>query len=75
MKNILTGWAMQVYKVIEICPVTEDSIEEALNIWSSHGWQFDGLQFAMHESSKRPTMAFAFFTQGKHRAGINCHEY
>ena len=27
------------------------------------GWKFDGLQFAMRESSKRPSMAFVFFTR------------
>ncbi len=54
---------MLIYKVIEIGTVTEDAIEEALNDWSSKGWHFDGLQFAMRESSKRPAMAFALFTR------------
>jgi len=55
---------MLIYKVVEIGTVTEDAIEEVLNSWSSKGWNFDGLQFAMRESSKRPAMAFALFTQG-----------
>jgi len=54
---------MLIYKVVEIAPVTEDAIEEALNSWSSKGWSFDALQFAMRESSKRPAMAFAIFTR------------
>jgi hypothetical protein len=54
---------MQIYKVIEIGTVTEDAIEEILNSWVSKGWNFDGLQFAMRDSSKRPAMAFAFFTR------------
>lgn len=54
---------MLIYKVVEIGTVTEDAIEETLNCWSSKGWSFDGLQFAMRESSKRPAMAFALFTQ------------
>lgn len=54
---------MLIYKVIEIGTVTEDAIEETLNNWSSKGWHFDGLQFAMRESSKRPSMAFALFTR------------
>jgi len=54
---------MLIYKVIEIGTVTEDAIEETLNNWSSRGWHFDGLQFAMRESSKRPSMAFALFTR------------
>lgn len=54
---------MLIYKVIEIGTVTEDAIEETLNDWCSKGWNFDGLQFAMRESSKRPAMAFALFTK------------
>ena len=54
---------MLIYKVIEIGTVTEDAIERVLNDWSSKGWHFDGLQFAMRESSKRPAMAFALFTR------------
>jgi hypothetical protein len=54
---------MLIYKVVEIGTVTEEAIEETLNNWSSKGWHFDGLQFAMRESSKRPAMAFALFTQ------------
>jgi hypothetical protein len=54
---------MLIYKVIEIVTVTEDVIEETLNCWVSKGWHFDGLQFAMRESSKRPAMAFALFTR------------
>ena len=54
---------MLIYKVVEIGAVTEEDIEKVLNEWSSKGWQFDGLQFAMRESSKRPSMAFALFTR------------
>jgi len=54
---------MLIYKVIEIGTVTEDAIEDVLNNWIAKGWHFDGLQFAMRESSKRPAMAFALFTR------------
>lgn len=54
---------MLLYKVAEIGVVTEDAIEDAINNWCSKGWNFDGLQFAMRESSKRPAMAFALFTK------------
>jgi len=50
------------YKVVELSNVSEDTIEEALNEWTRKGWQFDALQFAMRESSKRPAMAFVVFT-------------
>ena len=62
---------MLIYKVVEIGVVTEDAIEETLNNWSSKGWHFDGLQFAMRESSKRPAMAFALFTQETECDGEN----
>ena len=49
------------YKVIEISTVTDQAIEEVLNEWTKQGWTFDGLQFAMRDSSPRPSMAFAMF--------------
>ena len=51
------------YKVVEIGNVTEDVLEESLNEWVAKGWCFDGMQFAMRESSKRPSMAFLIFTR------------
>lgn len=54
---------MPVYKVVEVGTVTEDMLEEALNEWTAAGWRFEGMQFAMRESSKRPAMAFIIFTQ------------
>jgi len=51
------------YKVVELPNVTEEAIEEALNEKVAEGWSFDGMQFAMRESSKRPAMAFLLFTQ------------
>lgn len=54
---------MSTYKVVELGTVTEEAIEEALNHWSTEGWHFDGMQFAMRESSRRPSMAFLLFTR------------
>ena len=54
---------MLTYKVIELGNVTEETIEETLNEWSSKGWRFDGMQFAMRDSSRRPSMAFVLFTR------------
>ena len=51
------------YKVVELSNVTEETVEKALNENVVAGWQFDGMQFAMRESSKRPAMAFLLFTQ------------
>ncbi len=60
---------MPVYKVIELGTVTEDAIEEVLNDWSAKGWNFDGMQFAMRESSRRPSMAFMLFTRERPDSG------
>jgi len=51
------------YKVVELGTVTDEEIEKTLNEWTSEGWQFDSMQFAMRDSSKRPSMAFVTFTR------------
>lgn len=51
------------YKVVELSTVDEGAIERTLNEWSAKGWNLDGIQFAMREASKRPAMAFVFFTR------------
>ncbi len=53
------------YKVVEVSNVNDEAIEEVLNDWVARGWRFDGLHFAMRESSKRPSMAFVIFTRGE----------
>jgi hypothetical protein len=52
-----------VYKVVELSSVTAEDIEGALNELSAEGWTFDSMQFAMRDSSKRPSMAFMSFTR------------
>lgn len=54
---------MLTYKVVELGTVTEDEIEIALNRHTAEGWRFDSMQFAMRESSRRPSMAFMLFTR------------
>ncbi len=54
---------MPTYKVVELTTVTEEEIETALNRYTAEGWHFDGMQFAMRESSKRPSMAFVLFVR------------
>jgi len=53
------------YKVVELTSVTDEEIEAALNHWTAEGWTFDTIQFAMRESSKRPSMAFITFTRSE----------
>lgn len=51
------------YKVVEVSTVSEEVLEDVLNEWTEKGWNFEGMQFAMRESSKRPSMAFVIFTR------------
>jgi len=51
------------YKVVELSTVDEGSLERTLNEWVPRGWTLETVQFAMRESSKRPAMAFVFFTR------------
>ena len=52
-----------VYKVVELSSVNDEEIAAVLNEWTAEGWTFDSMQFAMRESSKRPSMAFITFTR------------
>lgn len=51
------------YKVVELSTVDESALERTVNQWVPRGWKLEGVQFAMRESSKRPSMAFVFFTR------------
>ena len=55
--------AETVFKVVETSSVTDDSLERIINETVALGWELDGIQFAMRESSKRPAMAFVLFTR------------
>lgn len=51
------------YKVVETSDVTDTSLEQLLNEWTSQGWKFETIHFAMRESSRRPSMAFLMFVR------------
>lgn len=51
------------YKVAELSVVTDEELEAVINRWVAEGWAFDGVQFAMRDGSRRPAMAFVFFTR------------
>ena len=51
------------WKVVEVATVTDEELERALNEWTRAGWLFEGMQFAMRESSRRPSMCFLLFTR------------
>lgn len=54
---------MTEYKVVEVSTVTEDELTRVINELVRQGWSYEGMQFAMRESSKRPAMAFLLFTR------------
>jgi hypothetical protein len=53
------------FKVVEASTVTDEELTRIINDWVAQGWAYDGMQFAMRESSKRPAMAFVTFTRGE----------
>jgi hypothetical protein len=57
------------YKVVETQTVTDEELERLINLWVGKGWVFDGMQFAMRDSSKRPAMAFLLFTRATEVSG------
>lgn len=48
----------------------EASLEQAVNRWVREGWHLENVQFAMRESSKRPSMAFVFLTRAGRPAEV-----
>ena len=51
--------------------MTDEELERIVNEWVETGWEFEGFQFAMRESSKRPSMAFVIFTRELEEEGPN----
>ncbi len=65
-----------VYKVVELSTVTDEEIERTVNEWSAKGFVFASIHFVSSQASRRPVMAFLFFTEegkagasGAERAG------
>ena len=57
------------YKVVETSSVSDEELETILNEWTAKGWTLDTIQFAMRESSKRPSMAFVLFARDQEGEG------
>ena len=53
------------YKVVETTTVTDEALETILNEWTAKGWQFDEVRFVVGEGSRRPGMAFVFFSRNE----------
>ncbi len=55
------------YKVVEVSPVGEDTLERALNDRAAEGWAVESVHFVMREGSHRPALAYLFFVRGRAR--------
>jgi len=51
------------YKVVETSTVTDVEIESILNEWTGRGYSFASIHFVSTQASRRPVMAFLFFTE------------
>jgi hypothetical protein len=52
-----------IYKFVELSIVTDETLEEVVNLWVAKGWELDAIRFAMTEASRRPQMAFVSFVR------------
>ncbi len=50
------------YKFVEVSPVTEATLEAAVNEWVARGWELEGIRFVATEHARRPQLAFVSFT-------------
>ena len=55
----------QRYKVVEVSPVGEDTLERALNDRTAEGWSVESVHFVTREGSHRPALAYLFFVRGR----------
>jgi hypothetical protein len=55
--------APDLYKVVEVSPVSDETLEGALNEWSGRGFSFQSLHFVMRDGSHRPALAYVFFVR------------
>lgn len=55
--------APDAFKVVEVSPVGEETLERALNDWTREGWSFQSLHFVSRDGSHRPALAYLFFVR------------
>ncbi len=53
------------YKVVEVSPVGEETLERALNERTAEGWTIESVHFVTREGSHRPALAYLFFVRGR----------
>lgn len=59
----MTGDAHILYKVVEVAPVTEDTIEDALEVRAAERRASRPMRFVTREGSRRPAMACLLLTR------------
>jgi hypothetical protein len=57
------------YKVVEVSPVGEETLERALNDGAKEGWSIESVHFVTREGSHRPALAYLFFLRGDRPPG------
>ena len=57
--------APDLYKVVEVSPVSDETLERALNDGAGAGFGFHSLHFVMRDGSHRPALAYVFFVKGE----------
>jgi hypothetical protein len=55
--------AAHAYKVMEVSPVGEETLERALNDATGEGWSFQSIHFVARDGSHRPALAYLFFVR------------
>ncbi len=58
------GSGPDTFKVVEVSPVGEETLERALNDVTREGWSFQSIHFVSREGSHRPALAYLFFVRG-----------
>lgn len=57
------------YKVVEISNVHDQEIEAVLNRLAAEGYRFESIHFVTQPGTRRPTMAFLFFSRAPGEEG------
>jgi hypothetical protein len=65
LRSVPAASAPAAYKVVEVSPVGEETLERVLNERAREGWSFESLHFVMREGSHRPALAYLFFVRGE----------
>ncbi|MEJ7596401.1 MAG: hypothetical protein WKG01_00710 [Kofleriaceae bacterium] len=59
------------YKFVEVTPVTDETLERAVNEWVANDWHLEGIRFVTTEHSKRPSLAFVSFVREADQAVVD----